>query len=156
MWNVDIIKDKIKALEFGDSYVETSGVNWADEYIYVINVDKWIMTKYAPGLTEPSYWGDMLKYKTCEDFFENVCYYQLLWSENKSEEPGLKSIDESKEHWTEQFFKQHNDDLKKIIKDIIKCGYIDSYNTVLQAYMNLFGVDDNYEKLIGYLNSKNL
>lgn len=64
----------------------------------------------------------------------------------------MKTIEETKKHYTEKFFENHTQDLNCWLEHIIKGGYIDGYNTVLQAYENLFGLDERYWKLVNFLN----
>lgn len=65
----------------------------------------------------------------------------------------LISRDKSKTIHTENLLKDK--DLFKNIQYAIDGGYCDGYNTVLQAYENLFGLDENYWKLVNYLNEMN-
>lgn len=70
-------------------------------------------------------------------------------------EKELKSRQESREYYTKKFLENMNDKASSMITYYIDGGYCDGYNTVLQAYENLFGIDERYWKLVNYLNENN-
>lgn len=67
----------------------------------------------------------------------------------------IKTRKESRENYTEEFINNLIDKSASMITYYIDGAYLDGYNTVLQAYENLFGLDENYWKLIDYLNKNN-
>ena len=67
----------------------------------------------------------------------------------------LKSREESRNYHTEDFLKNIKEHSSSIITYYIDGAYCDGYNTVLQAYENLFGLDERYWKLVNYLNEQN-
>lgn len=64
---------------------------------------------------------------------------------------GLKSRDESKKYHVKKLFENHSQDINYWLENIVDAGYCDGYNTVLQAYEDLFGLDERYWKLVNYL-----
>jgi hypothetical protein len=67
----------------------------------------------------------------------------------------LKGREQSREYWTNKFFEIHKDDIYAYIKNACDGAYCDGYNTVLQAYEELFGLDERYWKLVDYLDKVN-
>lgn len=66
----------------------------------------------------------------------------------------LISLDKAKEIYTNKFFENHTDEMKNAFEHMIIGAYHSGYNTVLMAYENLFGLDENYWKLVDYLDKK--
>lgn len=69
----------------------------------------------------------------------------------KTKKYSLKSRETSRNYWTDKFFERYKNDLESFVKQTADGAYCDGYNTVLQAYEELFGLDKNYWKLVKYL-----
>lgn len=69
---------------------------------------------------------------------------------------GLIGRETSRRFWqSKQFSTDVQNDIKKFINSTLDIGYCNGYNTVLQAYEELFGLDERYWKLVDYLDKVN-
>ena len=65
------------------------------------------------------------------------------------------TLEENKKEVFEKYWEKSIEDLKRYILYMCDISYINGYNTVLQAYKNLFSLDENYWKLVKYLEENN-
>ena len=87
---------------------------------------------------------------------EDLKLEDLSSEELKLFKKGLIGRETSRRFWqNKQFSIDTQINIKNFINNTLDIGYCNGYNTVLQAYEELFGLDERYWKLVNYLEKIN-
>lgn len=86
---------------------------------------------------------------------EDIILEELPKEEFELWKKGVRGRQSSRRFWTKRKLDSKIQDIRDFINSTLDAGYCDGYNTVLQAYEELFGLDERYWKLVDYLDKVN-
>ena len=86
---------------------------------------------------------------------EDIILEELPKEEFELWKKGVRGRQSSRRFWTKRKLDSKIQDIRDFINSVLDTGYCDGYNTVLQAYEELFGLDERYWKLVDYLDKVN-
>ena len=68
---------------------------------------------------------------------------------------GVRGRQSTRRFWTKRRIDDNIQEVRDFVNYTIDLGYCEGYNTVLQAYQELFGLDDRYWQLVNFLEKVN-
>lgn len=86
---------------------------------------------------------------------EDIILEELPKEEFELWKKGIRGRQTSRRFWTKKQLDDNISNIKDFINRTLDIGYCEGYNTVLQAYQELFGLDKRYWQLVNYLDKVN-
>lgn len=86
---------------------------------------------------------------------EDIILEELPKEEFELWKRGVRGRQSSRRFWTQKILNNKTQNIKDFINSTLDVGYCNGYNTVLQAYQELFGLDERYWQLVNYLDKVN-